>query len=96
MALSCGGGPFAFGVFMAMYRCYYNRASEAPLVWSIDAGWPESEVKVTEVRIVGCEVRTGVNLAEQDTENRPKVWMEVEGDLVIHDRIAYISSETRR
>jgi hypothetical protein len=75
---------------MKRYRIYFNRMNDVPLVWSVDEGDQASEINVREVRIFAGQVSSCVNLGETDAENRPKAWLEVDGELRIEDGIAKI------
>jgi hypothetical protein len=72
------------------YRVYFNRLNEAPQVWSVDEGDQATEINVTRIALVDCSAETHVNLAETDTENKPKAWFEVIGTLQIVDGVAVI------
>lgn len=61
-----------------MYRVYYNRHSEFPYIWSIDAGTLETEVKVKSVQFHRVSAETGfdpdVPIGDQE---RPRVFFVV-------------------
>lgn len=76
---------------MQLYRVYFNRLNEAPQVWSVDEGTQASEINVSAVSLVNCNAITRCNLAETDTENKPKAWFEVIGDLSVVDGVAVIT-----
>lgn len=76
---------------MQLYRVYFNRLNEAPQVWSVDDGTQASEINVTAVSLVNCNAVTRCNLGETDTENKPKAWFEVVGELRIVDGVAVIT-----
>ncbi len=81
---------------MKNYRCYYNRASEAPQVWSIDEGTQASEINVSKVVLLGCDVTTGCDLSETDVDNKPKAWIEVTGWLTLDGGTAIIRGQVGR
>lgn len=75
-----------------MYRVYFNRHSDFPLVWSVDHGTQETEVNVR--KVVTRNVRTYTDSGPGDNLNSPTVWIVVEGgNLQILDDIAYIMPE---
>jgi hypothetical protein len=68
-----------------VYRVYYNRHSDYPYIWSIDAGTIDTEVKVVDVKFHKCVAETGFDRSVPigDTE-RPRVFFTVRyADLVI-------------
>ncbi len=73
------------------YRVYFNRANEAPQVWSVDEGTQASEINVSAVLIVSCSVRTAVDLNETVNRDRPKAWLEVQGFLTVNGGVATIT-----
>lgn len=44
-----------------MYRVYYNRHSDYPFIWSIDAGTLETEVRVKSVQFHKVQAETGID-----------------------------------
>lgn len=71
------------------YRIYFNRAADAPQVWSVDEGSHASEVNVQGVQVAGnVPLATAHNLDAQEPE--PKAWMEAEGQLVVRGGVAVI------
>lgn len=77
---------------MPGYRIYFNRRNEAPQIWSVDEGSQASEINVSEVRIIGCIARTCADLEETVNRDRPKGWIEVEGQLRVIGGVAEISA----
>lgn len=57
-----------------MIRIYFNKASESPLVWSVDHGPGTEEVKFRKV-VSGVLGTTKENLSEPDSD-KPKAWIE--------------------
>lgn len=76
---------------MKLFRVYFNRLNEAPQIWSIDEGDQTTEINVTGLTMMGCDVESKCNLSETDTENRPKAWFEVRGFLRVEAGVAIIS-----
>lgn len=58
-----------------MYRVYYNKSSEYPFIWSIDAGSLDTEVKVKSVQFHKVVAETGIdpNIKVGDVVN-PRVF----------------------
>ncbi len=77
---------------MRRYRVYFNRANEAPQVWSVDEGDQGSEINVAEVRLVNCTAETKCDLGMQVNPDHPKAWIEVFGTLRIEEGVAVISA----
>jgi hypothetical protein len=69
------------------YRVYFNRAEDAPQVWSIDEGSHSSEINVQAV-VAFTTADSNYNLSAVYPE--PKAWFEYEGTLEIKSGIAYI------
>lgn len=80
---------------MGLYRIYFNRLNEAPLIWSVDEGDQTTEINVMGISLHGCDVETKSNLAETDTENKPKAWLEVRGNLRVIQGVAVIVGTQR-
>lgn len=76
---------------MRLYRVYFNRLNEAPQIWSVDEGDQASEINVTAVKLVNTNAVTRSNLGETDTENKPKAWFEVIGEMRVVDGVAVIT-----
>lgn len=73
------------------YRIYFNRANEAPHVWSVDEGEQGSEINVKEVRIATfSRTVVGPPVPESDRRDRPGVWIETSGRLVVEKGVATI------
>lgn len=73
-----------------MYRIYYNRHSEYPYIWSIDAGDLSTEIKVKAIQLhkVNAETEIDLSVPIGDTE-RPRVFFRVRyADLVVKDGVA--------
>ena len=62
-------------VFRGRFRVYWNRALEAPLVWSVDDGAVENEMKVSRVKIRGAVLQTECNM-NNDHIREPRGWIE--------------------
>jgi hypothetical protein len=74
-----------------LYRVYYNRSSDAPLVWSVDEGTQETEINVARVSLHFCDVETIVNLKETvNPDETPKAWLQVRGVLRVEGGTAII------
>lgn len=69
------------------YRVYFNRAEDAPQIWSIDEGTVASEINVLSVKVQAPGF-TRSNLDAQFPE--PKAWIEVDGHLSIVNGVALI------
>lgn len=76
---------------MKRYRCYFNRRSDAPRVWSIDEGDVSSEINVSAIHTRNADICTRTNLTERDTENKPMVWIEIWGTLKVEGTVATIT-----
>ncbi len=75
-----------------MFRIYFNRHSDFPLVWSVDQGDQSTEINVK--RVVTRGVRTYTDGGVGDNVNSPTVWIVVEGgNLQVIEDIAYIMPE---
>lgn len=72
-----------------MYRVYFNRHADAPLVWSVDEGTQETEINVRRVVLRGIYGRTVYGVG--DNTDSPSVWLEIQGKLEVIDSIAYIT-----
>lgn len=78
-----------YSVLQAMiYRVYFNRWAEAPLIWSVDCGSQESERTVREVILKGVSGRTRSGAG--DNVQSPTVWLEVDGQMEITGDVATI------
>lgn len=74
-----------------LYRWYYNRASEAPQVWSLDDGDQATEINVIGVTCrVPCKTKVGRPLSEAERQLKPYVWMEAIGELHFENGVAVI------
>lgn len=73
-----------------MYRMYFNRHADFPLVWSVDDGDQATEQNVSKIVLRGVFART-VYGGKGDNINSPNVWIEVEGHLEVTDNVAYIT-----
>ncbi len=73
-----------------MYRIYYNRTAEYPLIWSIDQGTQETEINVKAIKLHRCNLTTGGDpTAPRVSKDVPCVWFEVwHATLVVKDDIA--------
>lgn len=72
-----------------MYRIYFNKKADFPLVWSVDEGTQATERIVR--KVVTRNVRTFTDSGPGDNINSPTVWISVEdGHLQIIDDVAYI------
>lgn len=70
------------------YRIYFNRSSDAPLVWSVDAGTQDTEINVSRIEIhTPLESFYNGNKPNPDS---PVAWFETEGLLICVDDTAYI------
>lgn len=78
---------------MKLYRAYFNRANEAPQIWSVDEGTQVSEFNVSKVRFRNTEVETGQDLTETVNRDRPKAWVQGRGVLHVEDGVAIIDGE---
>lgn len=72
------------------YRVYFNRAEDAPQVWSIDEGDTSTEINVLGV-VTYVQGRSGYDLSKAYPE--PKAWIEYEGKLRVQVGIAYIEED---
>lgn len=82
---------------MPTYRVYYNRANEAPQVWSVDEGDQTTELNVIAVRcMVPCETVVGESVPDSERSNRPAVWLRAEGVLRVERGVAYIDWPARQ
>lgn len=61
-----------------VYRVYFHQRSNAPVVWSVDAGDPSSEVQVQRVWMEDCCGQTMF-----DPEKTPCAWLKVRARLEI-------------
>ena len=73
------------------YRLYYNRANEAPHVWSFDEGDQTSEVCVMGFVLHGCNASSGQDLkVAAGSKDQPRVWLEVEAErMEMHSGVAH-------
>lgn len=78
-----------------LYRVYFNRTSDAPLVWSVDEGTQETEQNFESVTILNANVTSRWNPQETVNQFRPKAWLEVEGTLHVANGVAVIEGEQR-
>lgn len=78
---------------MKLYRVYFNRANEAPQIWSVDEGLQLSEINVTKVMFLNTDVETNQDLPETVNRDRPKAWVEGRGVLRVEGGIAIIDGE---
>jgi hypothetical protein len=69
------------------YRVYLNCFEEAPLIWSVDSGAPDSEIKVRDVVFIGVSGITG-----SEASQVPKCWLEVEAELAIRNDVAIFTT----
>lgn len=74
-----------------IYRIYFNTSDEAPFVWSLDEGTPETEQVVMAVIILPPVVTTTHYSGEKRNPYTPTAWLECEGHLEIKNDIAYLS-----
>jgi len=62
------------------YRFYFNRAEDAPQVWSVDQGTVATEINVLGVRTL----LTAVSRQDLDAQfPEPKAWMEVKDAILL-------------
>ena len=62
-------------------RIYFNSSAEAPLLWSVDNGSIETEIKCSSVRINIMEAQTGQR--DENDPVQPKVWIEYKEDVMV-------------
>lgn len=72
------------------FRFYFNQHRDWPLVFSVDMGCMDSEIKLASVE---CSTRCLSQYDANAPENHPKAWMETLGVLRIKDNRATISNE---
>lgn len=68
------------------YRVYFNQTKDAPQVWSVDDGHPDSEINVQGV-VVSC---SAVARTRFDPTATPRAWLEVRGELWVDAGVAFI------
>ncbi|HYX83236.1 MAG TPA: hypothetical protein VE714_12630 [Gemmatimonadales bacterium] len=75
---------------MTTYRVYFNRASDAPQVWSVDEGTQATEITVIGIRLEGADAITRVLPPDTpvDPDRAPRAWLEVRGKLQIRAGVA--------
>jgi len=73
------------------YRVYFNRWQDAPNVWSVDDGTQATERTVREVRLHNVSART--RFGPGDNQKSPTVWIEVQGELVVSNGVAWLLGE---
>jgi hypothetical protein len=76
-----------------LYRVYFNRANEAPQIWSLDEGTQVSEINVSKAIFRNTEVETGQDLAETVNRDRPKAWVQGHGELYVEAGVAIIDGD---
>jgi hypothetical protein len=68
---------------MKTFRLYYNRANDAPQIWSIDEGSHASEINVRDI-IIRVPCSSAANLEAEYPE--PKAWFIATGNLTFIQR----------
>jgi hypothetical protein len=72
-----------------LYRVYFNRSADFPLIWSFDEGDTSTEVLVTDFVIDKCVVTSAYD-PNGDNINTPKGYLRVDAEfMLIEDDIVY-------
>jgi hypothetical protein len=76
---------------MALYRCYYNRSQDLPLIWSFDEGTIESEIIVKNIHLINCTACTRHDYSK-DSKKEPRAWFVVEAGRyeIINDEVYFV------
>ena len=74
--------------FKLRYRIYFNRRSDAPLVWSVDEGSQETEINVSRVEIL-TPIKSFYN-GKTPNPDSPVAWFETDGILARVNDVAFI------
>ncbi len=77
------------------WRIYFNAWQEAPLLWSVDQGTQETEIKVEGVRIDGAiYLDTYTDMTIRRNQKIPCAWIRVFGVMMtVENRIAVFRRE---
>ncbi len=80
------------------YRCYFNRASEFPTVWSIDEGDQSTEINVTDIKInSGCTAETHYDRTVKPNNDTATAWFTVPNAVLeIRDCVAHFFPDSKR
>lgn len=75
-----------------MIRLYFNSWADYPLIWSVDRGTQETEVRVTDVRANALHTTEVDQKVQPGDRSKPRVWLQYSNaNLTIEDGIAFIS-----
>ncbi len=75
------------------YRLYFHRKADAPYCWCIDEGSADTEIYVTELRLINASLFSQLNLSA-DNLHEPRAWFETHGTLHLSHGHASITGAT--